>query len=142
MKCPSPLASLTPMQPKVAAMLSIPLAHGILPWSLLRLQGPHLQDGYQILHPDSSQVLGDTEMLMTVSRMGTHAQASVPIDKWLEGPAAWLPMAVGCQPHNLLDACWLSRDNLSGLISPPSTTLPCPSSLVAKQGGLTSPFGS
>lgn len=50
------------MQPKVTAVLSTPPAPlgSALPWSLLLPQGPHLQDGSQILHPDSNQVLGDT----------------------------------------------------------------------------------
>ena len=50
------------MQRRVTATLSTPPAclSGTLPWSLLLPRGPHLQDGSQILHPDSNQVLGDT----------------------------------------------------------------------------------
>lgn len=47
-----------------------------LPWSLLLPRQPHLQYVSQILHPDSSQVLRDTEMLVVLSRRGIQARVS------------------------------------------------------------------
>ena len=78
-------------------MLFKPAAHlsGSLPWSLLLPQGPHLQGGSQIHHPDSNQVLGDTETLVPLNRGGLQPRLSVPIEEWLQRLVAWLPSAGG-----------------------------------------------
>lgn len=81
-----------PMQPKFTTVLATILVHvrGTLPWSVLLLREPRLQYGSQTLHPDSNQVLGDTEMLAAVNRGRTHTQASLAnaCDEWQGGTAA------------------------------------------------------
>lgn len=110
--------SLYPMQPKVTAVPSIALGRfsSTLPWSLLLPQGPHLQDGSRILHPDSNQVLGDTEMLVVLSRRRTQACVSCP--NWgVAGVPSCLAVPWLRQTHHWVDAHWPRRGNLPGLVA-------------------------
>lgn len=122
-------------QPKFTAMLFKPPTHlsGALPWSLLLPRGPHLQDESQILHLDSNQVLGDTEVLMALS--GGRMRACTFCTNWgvakEHGYLVALRWWLG-QTHHLLDALWLPIGNLPSFSS---LILPC--SPVGKTSGLT-----
>lgn len=93
------------MEPKVPAMLSAGLTRpsSTLPWSLLLPRGPHLQDVSQILHPDSNQALGNTEMLVVLSRRA-QVRVSCTIRGVAGGPAAWLLQAQADPPLTIGEA--------------------------------------
>lgn len=116
-----------PIQPKVTAMLSTALAcpSSTLPWSLLLPQGPHLQDVSRILHPDSNQVLGDTEMLVVLIRRRTQARCFL-----YQSRSGWRPSCLAAPGSGRLttdhgggQALWPSREDIKAHLDPGGTPI-------------------